>query len=396
MRVLICGMDGYLGWSLALHLAKRGHEVAGFDNFSRRSVVAEIGSQSMTPIQNMENRVKAAKEVHGLKMRFGRGSTLDYGYLRDVLKESKPDAIVHLAEQPSAPYSMMDREHAVYTQQNNVIGTLNLLFEMREYARGAQLVKLGTMGEYGTPNVAIPEGFFDVEYRGRKDTLPFPRQAGSWYHWSKVHDTGNVAFACKIWGLRSTDIMQGVVYGTRTPEMSDERLLTRFDFDEAFGTAVNRFCAQAAIGYPMSPYGTGQMKRGFIALVDSIQCMTLAIEHPPREGEYRVFNQLDEVYGIGELAQKVAKVAREKLGLKTEVKGIEDPRIEMQEHFYSVDNQHLKDLGFKPTRSLEEELEIMLGDCVRYKSRIEEKKEHIAPTVTWKEGKRGHGPLGPA
>lgn len=355
--------------------------------------MAEIGSQSMTPILSMENRLKAAKETHGVDIRFGRGSTLDYGYLRDVLKESKPDAIVHLAEQPSAPYSMIDREHAVYTQQNNVIGTLNLLFEMKENARDAQLVKLGTMGEYGTPNIAIPEGFFELEYRGRKDVLPFPRQAGSWYHWSKVHDSGNVMFACKIWGLRSTDIMQGVVYGTRTPEMSDERLLTRFDFDEVNGTAINRFCAQAAIGFPLSPYGTGRMRRGFIALVDSIQCMTLAIEHPPKDGEYRVFNQLDEVYGIGELANKVSEIAEAKFGLKVEVEGIEDPRIEMQEHFYAVDNQNLKDLGFRPTRTLAADLEIMLRDCLTYKNRIEEKKEHIAPTVTWKEGRKKPGPL---
>ncbi|MDG6988693.1 MAG: NAD-dependent epimerase/dehydratase family protein [Nitrososphaerota archaeon] len=394
MRILIAGMDGYLGWSLALHLAKRGHEVAGFDNLSRRSLVAEIGSQSMTPILGMENRLEAAKEVHDFDIGFGHGSTLDYGYLRDVLKEFKPEAIVDLAEMPSAPYSMIDREHAVFTQTNNVIGTLNLLFEMKENTRGAHLVKLGTMGEYGTPNVAIPEGFFEVEYRGRKDILTFPRQAGSWYHWSKVHDTGNIAFACKIWGLRSTDIMQGVVYGTRTPEMTDDRLLTRFDFDEAFGTAINRFCAQAAIEYPISPYGTGQMRRGFIALVDSIQCMTIAIEHPPEEEEYRVFNQLDEVYGIGELANKVATVARNKFGLKGEISYVKDPRMEAQEHFYEVDHEQLKNLGFKPTRTLLAELEIILGDCMKYKSRIVEKKEHINPTITWNKGKEQGNLLG--
>ena len=396
MRVLICGIDGYLGWSLALHLSKRGHQVAGFDNFSRRALVAEIGSQSMTPITNMENRLGAAKEIHGFNIKFGRGSTMDYGYLRDVLKDFRPEAIVHLAEQPSAPYSMVDREHAVFTQQNNVIGTLNLLYEMKEFAEDAHLVKLGTMGEYGTPGIPIPEGFFEVEYRGRKDTLPFPRQAGSWYHWSKVHDTGNVMFACRTWGLRSTDIMQGVVYGTRTPEMTDERLLTRFDFDEAFGTAINRFCAQAAIGYPLSPYGTGHMRRGFIALVDSIQCMTIAIEYPPKRGEYRVFNQLDEIYGIGELAQKVADVSKKAFGLQVKVEPIEDPRMEMQEHFYSVDHQRLSDLGFKPTRTLDMELETILGDCLKYKKRIEEKREHISPTITWREGRRQPGPFGTA
>lgn len=394
LKILIAGMDGYLGWPLALHLARRGHEIAGFDSFTRRSLVAEVGSQSMTPIVNMEDRLKAAKKVHGFDFKFGRGSMLDYGYLRNVLKDFEPQAVVDLAEMPSAPYSMMDREHAVFTQTNNVIGTLNLLFGMNEATKDAHLVKLGTMGEYGTPNIAIPEGFFEIEYRGRKDLLPFPRQAGSWYHWSKVHDTGNIAFACKIWGLRSTDIMQGVVYGTRTPEMSDERLLSRFDFDEVFGTAINRFCAQAAIDYRLSPYGTGNMRRGFIALEDSIQCMTIAIENPPKPGEYRVFNQLDEVYRLGKLATIVARVGREKFGLKTEVSNIENPRMEMQEHFYAVDHQHLRDLGFKPTKRLTEELEIMLTDCIRYKSRIEEKRDHIAPTITWKAGKRQTDPFG--
>jgi UDP-sulfoquinovose synthase len=355
--------------------------------------VAEIGSQSMTPILNMEGRLRSAKEIHGFDIAFGRGSMSDYGYLRDVLTNFRPDTIVHLAEQPSAPYSMIDRAHAIQTQENNVMGTLNLLFEMKDICKNAHLVKLGTMGEYGTPNIPIPEGFFEVEYRGRKDYLPFPRQAGSFYHWAKVFDSGNIMFACRIWDLRSTDIMQGIVYGTRTQEMADERILTRFDFDEVFGTVINRFCAQAAIGYPLSPYGTGRMKRGFIALADSIQCMTLAIENPPKEGEYRVFNQLDEVYSIQELAAKVAKVAAKRFGLEVTTVGIEDPRLEMQEHFYSVDNLQLKNLGFKPTRTLPEELNIMLGDCIAYARRIKEKKEHIAPTVYWRDGRKLKGPL---
>lgn len=391
MRVLIAGIDGYLGWSLALHLSKRGHEVAGFDNFIRRAEVEEIGSQSMTPILPMDGRVKAAKEIHGFDIKFKGGSTLDAAFLRNFLRDFRPEAIVHLGEMPSAPYSMIDREHAVFTQTNNVIGTLNLLFEMKENARGAHLVKLGSMGEYGTPNVPIPEGSFEIEYRGRKDTLPFPRQAGSWYHWSKVHDSGNIAFACKTWGVKSTDLMQGVVYGTRTPEMADERLLTRFDFDEAFGTAVNRFCAQAAIGYPLSSYGSGQMRRGFIALIDSIQCMTIAIEHPPEVGQYRIFNQLDEIYQVRELAEMVAKVGNERFGLKTRVTNIEDPRMEMQDHFYSVDHQHLRNLGFKPAMTLTEGLEIMLADCLKFNGRIADKKDHIAPTITWREGRRQTG-----
>ena len=289
MRVLICGIDGYIGWSLALHLSSAGCQVYGIDNFFRRKAVAESGSESATPILSMEQRVLWTKKLLGFEIEFQHGDMADFKQINSAIVRFNPDAIVHLAEQPSAPYSMIDREHAVYTQQNNVIGTLNLLYAMKESAPRAHLIKLGTMGEYGTPNVEIPEGFFEVEHKGRRDRMPFPRQAGSFYHWSKVHDSGNVWFACKLWGLCSTDVMQGVVYGTCTAPDAKEELLTRFDFDEAFGTVVNRFCAQAVIGSPLTPYGTGQQRRGFIGLNDSIQCLTLAINNPPRIGEYRVF-----------------------------------------------------------------------------------------------------------
>ncbi len=281
---------------------------------------------------------------------------------------------------------MIDSKHASFTQENNVTGTLNLLWAMKESSPNAHLVKLGTMGEYGTPNIEIPEGFFEIEYRGRKDRLPFPRQPGSFYHLSKVHDSANIALACKIWGLMSTDIMQGVVYGTRPDDITDPRLHTRFDFDETFGTVINRFCAQAIIGFPLSPYGKGKQRRGFIALVDSIQCLTIAIENPPKKaGEYRVFNQLDEIYGINELAELVRKAA-DSLGISVEILSVENPRIEMEEHFYKVEHENLKKLGFRPTRAIEEELEIMLTDLAKFKSRVRARKDAITPRVRWKGG----------
>nr|MDG6971708.1 NAD-dependent dehydratase [Nitrososphaerota archaeon] len=265
-----------------------------------------------------------------------------------------------------------------------------LLFAMKEYAPKSHLVKLGTMGEYGTPNIAIPEGFFEVEYRGRKDWMPFPRQPGSFYHLTKVHDSANVMFACKVWGLSSTDIMQGVVYGTRTDDIDDDSLLTRFDFDEAFGTAINRYCAQAVIGYPLTPYGSGRQKRAFIALVDSMQCLTLAVENPPKQGEYRVFNQIDEVYGVYELAEQVKRAGRP-LGLDVGIQALADPRFESQEHFYEVDHDNLRKLGFRPTHTLEDELDIMLRDLLRFKDRIDAKRDAIAPRTTWKDGKSKPG-----
>jgi len=383
MNVLIAGMDGYLGWTLAMYLTNRGHSVVGIDNFSRRKNVEEVGSWSATPIRTIDERLKAFKEVHGKDIKFHEGDLREYHFVKEIVKKYKPDTIVHLGEQPCAPYSMIDVDHCVFTMSNNIVGTLNILYAMHETSRKTHLLKLGTMGEYGTPNIDIPEGFFEIEYRGRKDRLPFPRVAGSWYHWTKVHDTGNIMFACKIWGLRSTDIMQGVVYGTRTDDIVDDRLLTRFDFDEVWGTALNRFVAQAIIGHTLTPYGLGGQTRGFIALRDSMQCLTLATENPPEKGEYRVFNQFDETYSVNELAEKVQKIGK-KLGYDVKVKHPENPRVEAEEHYYNPDHEGLYKLGFKPIHSLEKELEIMFKDLERFKDRILAKKDRIMPTVYWR------------
>ena len=384
MKVLIAGMDGYLGWTLSMYLTNRGHKVVGVDNFSRRKNVEEIGSWSATPIRNMDERTKVFKEVHGKNIEFYEGDLREYHFVKGIIKKYKPDTIVHFGEQPCAPYSMIDVEHAIFTMTNNIVGTMNMLYAMHQVSPHTHLLKLGTMGEYGTPNIDIPEGFFEIEYKGRKDKLPFPRQAGSWYHQTKVHDTHNIMFACKIWDLRSTDIMQGVVYGTRTDDMTDDRLLTRFDFDEVWGTALNRFCAQAIIGHPLTPYGLGEQKRGFLALRDSMQCLTIATENPPDKGEYRVFNQFDETYTINELAETVQKVGK-KLGCEAAIQHPENPRVEAEKHYYNPHHEKLYKLGFKPVHPLEKELEIMFKDLEKFKDRILAKKERIMPTVYWRK-----------
>ncbi len=381
-------MDGYIGWSLALNLAKHGHMVKGIDNFSRRKHVEEMGSWSATPIENMQTRLRLANSALDNKITFYEGDLLDYNFVTDVLK-SKPEAIVHLGEMPSAPYSMIDVAHAVYTQENNVLGNLNLLFAMRDQVPRAHLVKLGTMGEYGTPDINIPEGFLEIEQGGRKSKLPFPRQPGSFYHASKVHDSHNIMLACRIWNLKSTDVMQGVVYGTRTGEINpslDQRFCTRFDFDEAFGTAINRYCAEAVIGHPLTVYGKGGQKRGFIALIDSIQCLRIACENPPEVGQYRVFNQLDEVYNLTDLAKRVQKIACNK-DINVDVRQIANPRKEAEEHEYVVESKHLRKLGFKPTRSLEQELDLMLDDLIKFKDRIKERENVLDPKITWENGR---------
>ena len=387
MRVFIAGCDGYLGWPLAQHLARRGHEIGGCDRYYRRQWVQEMGSQSAIPIHTMPERITAFKEIFGQDIAYREGDLCDYDFVESFFREFKPDAVVHLGEMPSAPFSMIDVHHAVLSQRNNIVGTLHILHAMRDVAPEAHLIKLGTMGEYGTPGVDIPEGFFEIEFRGRKDTLPFPRQAGSWYHWSKVHGSNNIMFACRIWNLRATDIMQGVVFGSRIDTMGDDdRLLTRLDFDQAFGTAVNRFCCQAVIGHPLTPFGLGHQKRGFLPLRDSMQCLTLALENPPEDGEYRVFNQFDEVYDVTELAFKVQKVARE-MGLNVDVRNLENPRMELEEHYYNPDHRHLFELGYRPAHNVEAELRIMLEDLMRFRHRIEEKREVLIPDVRW-DGRR--------
>lgn len=394
MRVFIAGVDGYLGWTLAMHLTRRGHEVAGADCYYRRDWVAEIGSQSATPIRRMTERLQAFRENFDTNLQFIRGNITDYNLVWNFLRSFQPEAIVHLGEMPSAPYSMIDVDHCAFTHTNNLIGTLNILHAMRDTCPGAHLIKLGTMGEYGTPDIDIPEGFFDIEYRGRKARLPFPKQAGSWYHQTKVHDTHNIMMACKIWGLSSTDVMQGVVFGTSIDAMGeDERLCTRFDFDQCFGTAVNRFCAQAVIGFPLTPYGAGGQKRGFLPLRDSMQCLTLAVENPPAKGEYRVFNQFENIYSLTDLASMIQRVGAE-VGLKVEIRHMENPRIELEEHYYRADQDNLLNLGYRPTREIEEEIRVMLLDLMKYRMRIEARRHALIPDIRWDGSRRKSGFIG--
>ena len=383
MRVLIAGIDGYLGWPLALYLIARGHEVAGCDLFLRRKWVEEMQSWSAIPVPPLSERLEACQAHHGAAPLFREGDLTDYEFVDRLFREFQPQAVVHLGECPSAPYSMIDVRHATWVQTNNLVGTLNVLHAMRAVAPEAHLVKLGTMGEYGTPNVDIPEGFFTVEYRGREETFPFPKQAGSWYHWSKVHDSNNIMFACKLWGLCSTDIMEGVVFGTRTAEMGDDELLrTRLDFDQCFGTVINRYCCQAVIGHPLTPFGAGGQRRGFLPLQDSMQCLTLALDNPPQRGEYRVFNQFEEAYDILGLANMVQKVG-EHLGLAVGIRHTENPRREMEQHYYNPDHRKLLILGYEPTHDIEAEISTMLQDLLPHRARIVAKKDVLIPDIRW-------------
>jgi UDP-sulfoquinovose synthase len=384
-KVLVLGGDGYCGWPTALHLSDAGHDVTIVDNLARRAIDEELGTDSLTPIRSLEERVGLWSSVAGRRIETEIGDVLDYDFLARVIQEAEPDAVVHFAEQRSAPYSMIDREHAFYTQHNNVLGTLNLLFAIREHAPDCHLVKLGTMGEYGTPNIDIEEGFIDIVHNGRRDRLPYPKQPGSFYHLTKVHDSHNIQFACKIWGLRATDLNQGVVYGTVTPQTElHPGLVNRFDYDHVFGTALNRFCVQTAVGYSMTVYGKGGQTRGFLDIRDTVRCIELAIENPAGAGEYRVFNQFTEQFTVAELADMVAQAAS-KLGLNAKVETLPNPRVELEEHYYNAKHTKLLDLGLKPHCLSESLLDSLVNIALENRERV--KPEQLLPSISWREGK---------
>ena len=384
MRVLILGGDGYLGWPTAMHFSQLGHDVLVVDNLAKRQWEAEVDSAPLQPLPTLRHRVRVWREATDKEIRVAIGDIAENArFVYETFAEFQPDAVVHYAEQPSAPYSMAGRDFATYTQRNNVIGTLNVIHAMMRHVPDAHLVKLGTMGEYGTPNIDIEEGWLEVEHKGRKDRLPFPKTPGSFYHLSKVHDSHNIQFACRIWGLRATDLNQGVVYGITTDETElHPELHTSFHYDAVFGTVLNRYCAQAVVGEPLTVYGAGGQKRSFLNIRDTLQCVRLAVENPADAGEFRVFNQFTEVFTVLELAERVAEAGRH-LDIGVEVSHIDNPRIEAEEHYYHPRNDALLELGLQPRLLSEELVEDMLHRIARYADAID--RATLMPTVRWRE-----------
>lgn len=381
MKVLVIGGDGYCGWATALYLSNRGYEVGILDSLVRRHWDTELGVETLTPIALIQQRLQRWQDLTGKSIDLFIGDITNYEFLSKTLHQFQPNALVHFGEQRSAPFSMIDREHAVLTQVNNVVGTLNLLYAMREDFPDCHLVKLGTMGEYGTPNIDIEEGYITIEHNGRKDTLPYPKQPGSMYHLSKVHDSHNIHFACRIWGLRATDLNQGIVYGVLTEETGmDELLINRLDYDGVFGTALNRFCIQAAIAHPLTVYGKGGQTRGFLDIRDTVRCVELAIANPAQAGEFRVFNQFTEQFSVGELALMV-KNAGNAMGLKVEINHLDNPRVEKEEHYFNAKNTKLLDLGLQPHLLSDSLLDSLLNFAIKYQKRVDHKQ--ILPKVSW-------------
>jgi len=379
VNILVLGGDGYLGWPTALYLSRRGHRVGVVDNFARRGYDLEMGVDSLVPIVGLQQRVRRWQEISGLTIEVYVGDLTDDSFVSETLATFEPEAVVHFAEQRSAPYSMIDRKHAVYTQVNNVAGTLNLLYAIAEQDRDIHLVKLGTMGEYGTPNIDIEEGFIEITHKGRTDVMPYPKQPGSFYHLSKVHDSANIMFACRIWGIRATDLNQGIVYGQETEEtVLHPDLATRFDYDGVFGTVLNRFCVQAVTGHPLTVYGTGGQTRGMLNILDTLACVELALENPAERGEFRVFNQFTESFTVEDMAEMV----KAEFSGDATIVHTADPRVEKEEHYYRAAHTKLLDLGLVPNLLTSSVIQSILAVCDKYKANAD--VAAIRPTVEWR------------
>jgi UDP-sulfoquinovose synthase len=376
------GADGSLGWPTCLYFSQRDNEVIGVDNYFRRNAAKEFGCESLIPVPDLPQRAKIWEEISGKKIKIYIQDITNYEFLLSIFKEYRPDAVIHYAEQPSAPYSMIDRDKAAFTLQNNLINTLNIIYAVKETNPDCHIIKLGTMGEYGTPNIDIEEGWLEIEHKGRKDKFLFPRQAGSLYHTTKVQDTDMLWFYVRTWGLRVTDLMQGPVYGLSTEESDlDPQLMTIFNYDEIFGTVLNRFIVQAVAGYPLTVYGKGTQTRGFLNLKDTMQCVYLSSTQPADQGELRVFNQLTEPFSVNQLAGMVKKVG-DKLGYNVKVDCIDNPRVEKEDHYYNVKYTGLLDLGLEPHYLTDEILESFFTITDRYKSRIN--RDAFFKGISWK------------
>jgi UDP-sulfoquinovose synthase len=383
MRVLVLGGDGYLGWPTAMHLSARGHEVMAVDNYLRRNLARETDCEILFETPNLHQRARLWHQHAGREIAVRLGDLAEWPFIASVFEEFRPEAIVHYAEQPSAPYSMLDRSAAELTLKNNLGVTFNVIQAMSELAADAHLVKLGTMGEYGTPNIDIEEGWLTVEHKGRSQKFLYPRAAGSLYHTTKVLDTDLLWFYVRVWGLRVTDLMQGPVYGLETEENAGiEALYPCFAYDELFGTVLNRFIVQAVAGYPLTVYGKGGQTRGYLNLKDTLQCIRLSIDSPAAPGELRIFNQFVETFSVNDLAEKV-RASGARLGLDVRIGRLANPRKEMEEHYYNPAHTGLLELGLEPHPLTDEVLDGMVALVQRYSNRIV--PDRIFRGVAWRK-----------
>jgi len=381
MRILILGGDGYLGWPTAMHLTAHGHDVAVVDNYLRRRLCTDENVPPLFDVPNLHERANLWESLSGFKIPVFIGDLTHWDFIEEVFRNFDPDGIVHYAEQPAAPYSMLNRRAATLTLQNNLAVTANVIFAVKEFCPDTHIVKLGTMGEYGTPNIDIEEGWLEVVHNDRSQKFLYPRQASSLYHTTKIMDTDLLWFYVRMWDIRVTDLMQGPVYGLFTDENGDdERLFPFFNYDELFGTVLNRFVVQAVAGYPLTVFGKGGQTRGYLNIKDTLNCVRLSLEHPADRGELRIFNQFTETFSVNELAQKVQEVG-DNLGLNVEIRPVKNPRKEAEDHYYNPKHTGLLKLGLKPNYLTDEVLAQMMEFVIRHKNRI--KQDQIYRKVKW-------------
>jgi UDP-sulfoquinovose synthase len=381
MNVLILGGDGYLGWPTAMNLTATGHDVVVVDNYLRRNICREEDCEPLFDVPNMNVRARLWEDASGYRVRVLIGDLANWDFIENVFRDVEPEVVIHYAEQPSAPYSMLNRRAATLTLRNNLDVTANVIFAVREFSPQAHIIKLGTMGEYGTPNIDIEEGWIDIEHKGRRHKFLYPRQASSLYHTTKIMDTDLLWFYARMWDIRVTDLMQGPVYGIHTDETADNyQLMPFFNYDELFGTVINRFIVQAVADYPLTVFGKGGQTRGYLDIRDTLQCVRLSLENPANAGELRIFNQFVETFSVNELAERVQRVGNG-LGLDVTIKSIENPRKEAEEHYYNPAHTGLLDLGLKPHHLTDEVLAQMIKTVIRYKANIN--KEAIFRGVKW-------------
>lgn len=381
MRILVLGGDGYLGWPTAMRLAMRGHDVTVVDNYLRRRLAMETRSEALFANPDLAERAAIFEAVSGKRIAAHSFDCADGAWLSDLVRGFGPDAVIHYAEQPSAPYSMIGEHEARLTLQNNLNSTFNLIWAVLNHAPDCHIVKLGTMGEYGTPDIDIEEGWLTVNHKGRTEKFLYPRAGGSLYHTTKILDTDLLWFYVRLYGLRVTDLMQGPVYGLATPESDmDPRLAPNFHYDDIFGTVINRFLTQAAAGIPLTVYGRGGQTRGYLNLLDTLQCVELALSNPAPKGELRVYNQFTELFNIRDIAEKTTRAAA-LLGREASVQSLPNPRKEKEEHYYNVEHSALLKLGLQPCLLTDERLAEMLTRVLAHKERIDASK--IMPRVRW-------------
>lgn len=381
--IFVLGCDGYLGNALTQRLIAKGHEVVGIDNFWRRTWVQEkMESKSATPIAKMNEKEKKFNNFT-----FYMQDIL-FDEVEELFEHYKPDVIFNLAHNPSAPFSMRSRSDANDVLANNIIGTNNVLWWMKKHCPDAHYITIGTAGEYDHySNIDIEEGFFSFEHKGRKSNrMIFPRRPGSIYHTSKTCSTYLIDYLTKAWHLKCTDVMQGIVFGAYTPEIDESKLYSRFDFDEAGGTVINRFCVQAILDIPLTIYGGGEHKRSFLSLNDSIQALIIALDNPPEPMLVQTWNQLSEWHSMNEIAQMVIEVARENFDLDPTAQWIDTPRAEFTgDHYYNFITEKLTSKGYVPSRTIKEEIKYVIETLLPYKEKIDKYKEVVLPKINFRK-----------